>query len=93
MLFTAMERIGQVHPFAKGMAITAPQIGTSRAAAIVQSADPATPPIVLLNPRITERADETDEQFEGSLFIFDVCGLVPARCGTPWRAPTWTARR
>lgn len=36
-LFTAMERIGQVHPFAKGMGIAAPQIGIARAAAVVQS--------------------------------------------------------
>lgn len=76
-LFTAMERIGQVHPFAKGMGIAAPQIGIGRAAAIVQPAAPDTPPIVLLNPRITDRADEADEQFEGCLSFFDVRGLVP----------------
>ncbi|MEU7091006.1 peptide deformylase [Streptomyces viridifaciens] len=76
-LFTAMERIGQVHPFAKGMGIAAPQIGFSRAAAIVQPVGPDTPPIVLLNPRITDCSIETDEQFEGCLSFFDVRGVVP----------------
>ncbi|MFJ6769700.1 peptide deformylase [Kitasatospora sp. NPDC091257] len=76
-LFTAMERIGQVHPFAKGMGIAAPQIGIGRAAAIVQPAAPDAPAIVLLNPRITDRSDEADEQFEGCLSFFDVRGMVP----------------
>jgi peptide deformylase len=76
-LFTAMERIGQVHPFAKGMGIAAPQIGIDRAAAVVQPTNPAAPAIVLLNPRITDRSSETDEQFEGCLSFFDVRGLVP----------------
>lgn len=38
-LFASVERIAQIHPFAKGMGIAAPQIGISRAAAVVQSAD------------------------------------------------------
>jgi peptide deformylase len=75
-LFAAMVRIGQVHPFAKGMGIAAPQIGIARAAAIVQPPGDA-PAIVLLNPRITDRSDETDEQYEGCLSFFDVRGLVP----------------
>ncbi|MEU0665296.1 peptide deformylase [Streptomyces lavendulocolor] len=76
-LFSAMQRIGQTHPFAKGMGLAAPQIAIGRAAALVQPPDPGTPPIVLLNPRITDRSDETDEQFEGCLSYFDVRGLVP----------------
>lgn len=76
-LLALMERIGQVHPFAKGMGIAAPQIGVSRAAAIVWPAEPGAPPIVLLNPRIIERSEEADEQFEGCLSFFDVRGLVP----------------
>ncbi|MFD4660321.1 peptide deformylase [Kitasatospora sp. NPDC058444] len=76
-LFTAMERISQVHPFAKGMGIAAPQIGIGRAAAIVQPAEPGAPAIILLNPTITDRADETDEQYEGCLSFFDVRGMVP----------------
>ncbi|AIA07812.1 peptide deformylase [Streptomyces noursei] len=76
-LFSSMERIGRVHPFAKGMGIAAPQIGVGRAAAVVQSPDPGTPAIVLINPRITGRSSEVDEQYEGCLSFFDVRGLVP----------------
>ncbi|MFG3323664.1 peptide deformylase [Streptomyces sp. NPDC048171] len=75
-LFAAMERIGQVHPFAKGMGIAAPQIGIGRASAVVQPPDDA-PAIILLNPRIIELSDEMDEQYEGCLSFFDVRGLVP----------------
>ncbi|MFE0103314.1 peptide deformylase [Streptomyces sp. NPDC059009] len=75
-LFAAMDRIGQVHPFAKGMGIAAPQIGIARAAAVVQPPGDA-PAIILLNPKITTRSDETDEQYEGCLSFFDVRGLVP----------------
>ncbi|MGP8302337.1 peptide deformylase [Streptomyces inhibens] len=75
-LFAAMERIGQVHPFAKGMGIAAPQIGIARAAAVVQppGGGPAT---ILLNPRVTARSGQMDEQYEGCLSFFDVRGLVP----------------
>ncbi|MFF6884637.1 peptide deformylase [Streptomyces sp. NPDC012421] len=76
-LFSAMERIGQVHPFAKGMGLAAPQIAIGRAAAVVQPPGPETPPIVLLNPRITDRSPDEDEQYEGCLSYFDVRGLVP----------------
>ena len=75
-LFAAMERIGQVHPFAKGMGIAAPQIGIGRAAAVVQPPG-AAPAIVLLNPKITDHSEEVDEQYEGCLSFFDVRGLVP----------------
>ncbi|MEV0264950.1 peptide deformylase [Streptomyces sp. NPDC050617] len=75
-LFAAMERIGQIHPFAKGMGIAAPQIGIARAAAVVQPPGDA-PAIILLNPRITAHSGETDEQYEGCLSFFDVRGLVP----------------
>ncbi|WP_431981921.1 peptide deformylase [Streptomyces qinglanensis] len=75
-LFAAMERIGRVHPFAKGMGIAAPQIGIGRAVAVVQPPGDA-PAVILLNPRITDRSDETDEQYEGCLSFFDVRGLVP----------------
>jgi peptide deformylase len=55
-LFAAMEQIARAHPFAKGMGIAAPQIGTGRAAAVVQPPAPGAPTIVLLNPRITDRS-------------------------------------
>lgn len=76
-LFASMERIAQVHPFAKGMGIAAPQIGLGRAAAVVQPAEQGAGAIVLLNPRVTAASDETDEQYEGCLSFFDVRGLVP----------------
>ncbi|MCZ7460639.1 peptide deformylase [Streptomyces sp. WMMC940] len=75
-LLAAMERIGQVHPFAKGMGIAAPQIGIGRTAAVVQPSGDA-PAIILLNPKITDRSAELDEQYEGCLSFFDVRGLVP----------------
>ncbi|WP_093639216.1 peptide deformylase [Streptomyces sp. 2224.1] len=75
-LFAAMERIGQAHPFAKGMGLAAPQIGIGRAAALDQPSGD-TPVIILLNPQIPVGSDETDEQYEGCLSFFDVRGLVP----------------
>ncbi|MGW0607831.1 peptide deformylase [Streptomyces sp. NPDC002640] len=76
-LFTAMESIGRVHDFAKGMGLAAPQIGIGRAAAVVQPTESGSSPVVLLNPRITDRATDADEQYEGCLSFFDVRGLVP----------------
>ncbi|MEV0599863.1 peptide deformylase [Streptomyces sp. NPDC050315] len=76
-LFAAMERVGQAHPFAKGMGIAAPQIGIGRAAAVVQPPTPEAPAVILLNPRITAASEETDEQYEGCLSFFDVRGMVP----------------
>ncbi|WP_223828333.1 peptide deformylase [Streptomyces venezuelae] len=77
LLFAAIERIAQIHPFAKGMGIAAPQLGVGRAAAVVQPPAPDSRAIVLLNPRITERSEGMDEQYEGCLSFFDVRGLVP----------------
>ncbi|WP_330457408.1 peptide deformylase [Streptomyces sp. NBC_00820] len=76
-LFASMERVAGVHTFAKGMGIAAPQIGIGRAAAVVQPPEPGVGAIVLLNARIVEASDETDEHYEGCLSFFDVRGLVP----------------
>jgi peptide deformylase len=76
-LFSALEQIAQVHLFAKGMGVAAPQIGIGRAAAVVQPPGPDAPAIVLLNPTITVCGPESDEQYEGCLSFFDVRGLVP----------------
>ncbi|WP_242888961.1 peptide deformylase [Actinomadura litoris] len=76
-LFAAMQRVREHHVFGKGMGLAAPQIGISRAAAIVQPPDPNTEPLVLLNPRVIGSSAETDEQYEGCLSFFDVRGLVP----------------
>ncbi|MEU3278843.1 peptide deformylase [Streptomyces antibioticus] len=75
-MYAAVERIGQVHPFAKGMGLAAPQIGIGRAAAVVQPPGRDTPAIVLLNPRIIETSEEADEQYEGCLSFFDVRDMV-----------------
>ncbi len=74
-LNSAATRVAQVHVFGKGMGIAAPQIGVSRAAAIVRG--PAGETVTLLNPRIIEEAPQTDEQYEGCLSFFDVRGMVP----------------
>ncbi|MGH3822777.1 MAG: peptide deformylase [Pseudonocardiaceae bacterium] len=75
-LQSATHRVAKAHTFGKGMGIAAPQIGIERAAAIVR------PPgsddvITLLNPRIIESSDDSDEQYEGCLSFFDVRCLVP----------------
>ncbi|MCK2238913.1 MULTISPECIES: peptide deformylase [unclassified Crossiella] len=74
-LRTAAKRICRAHTFGKGMGLAANQLGIDRAAALVL------PPgsedlIMLLNPRIIEIGDQTDEQYEGCLSFFDVRGLV-----------------
>jgi peptide deformylase len=43
-LFAALQRAGEQHVFSKGMGVAAPQIGISRAAAIVLPPDPAPSP-------------------------------------------------
>jgi peptide deformylase len=62
------------HSFGKGMGLAAPQIGIPRCAAVVQPPDE--PALVLYNPRIVGQSDETDEQYEGCLSLFDVRGIV-----------------
>lgn len=76
-LLAAMQRVREQHVFGKGMGLAAPQIGVSRAAAIVQPPGDDADPIVLLNPRVFDASTETDEQYEGCLSFFDVRGLVP----------------
>lgn len=74
-LHSATQRVAAVHTFGKGMGIAAPQIGIERAAAIVRP--PGTNDVItLLNPRIIEASDDTDEQYEGCLSFFDVRCLV-----------------
>jgi peptide deformylase len=73
-LSSAIERVEAAHVFSKGMGIAAPQIGISRAAALVRT--PAGETITLLNPRVIEETPG-DEQYEGCLSFFDVRGMVP----------------
>lgn len=74
-LVSTMERVSQVHTFAKGMGIAAPQIGIGRAAAVVRL--PSGDTLTLLNPRVIDQSTETEEQYEGCLSFFDVRGMVP----------------
>jgi peptide deformylase len=75
-LLAAMQRVREHHVFGKGMGLAAPQIGVSRAAAIVQPPGDEAEPIVLLNPCVIDESQETDEKYEGCLSFFDVRGLV-----------------
>ncbi len=74
-LLEYVDELRKLHPFSKGVGIAAPQIGVSRAMAVVSPPD--APPITLLNPAIVWFSDETDEQFEGCLSLFDLrCRVV-----------------
>lgn len=74
-LVSTMERVSQVHTFAKGMGIAAPQVGIGRSAAVVRL--PGGDTLTLLNPRVIDQSIETEDQYEGCLSFFDVRGLVP----------------
>jgi peptide deformylase len=76
-LLDVLRRLTEVHEFAKGRGLAAPQIGLDRSAAVVQPPDPDDDVLVLLNPRIIDASDEQDEQYEGCLSFFDVRGIVP----------------
>jgi peptide deformylase len=76
-LFAAMQRVREHHAFSKGTGLAAPQIGISRAAAIVTPPDPDAELLVLLNPTMVAESAQTDKQYEGCLSFFDVRGLVP----------------
>lgn len=76
-LLEVLRRLTEVHEFAKGRGLAAPQIGIDHAAAVVQPPDPEAEVVVLLNPRIIEASEERDEQYEGCLSFFDVRGMVP----------------
>jgi peptide deformylase len=70
-----LNRVAQIYPFRKGMGLAAPQIGVSRAAAIIKPPE-GDDTITLLNPRILDVSDEADARYEGCLSFFDVRGMV-----------------
>ncbi len=74
-LNSAIERALTIHNFTTGLGVAAPQIGISRAAAVVRTPDGET--ITLLNPRIIDQSAEEDEQYEGCWSFFNVRGRVP----------------
>jgi len=71
-----LDRVETLHPFNKGVAIAAPQVGQPWAAVLIRPAGQAAAPVVLLNPRIVYSSAADDEQYEGCLSFFDVRGLV-----------------
>ena len=91
-LLTALDRIGDLHTFGKGVGLAAPQLGLGWAVAAVQPPDEEAEPIILLNPRVVAASAETDEQYEGCLSFFDVRGLVarPLRLEVEHSAATGT---
>ena len=74
-LNAAAQRVAQAHTFGKGMGIAAPQIGISRAAAIVHTPTGDTISLFNFKPRIVETSGH-DEQYEGCLSFFDLRGRV-----------------
>jgi peptide deformylase len=74
-LATMLNGVTQIHPFAKGTGLAAPQIGIGRSAAMVKTADGDF--ITLLNPRVVAQSPIMDEQYEGCLSFFDVRGMTP----------------
>ncbi len=69
-----LEPIGAAHTFGKGMGLATPQIGKNRSVAVVRL--PGDNPLILFNPQIIDQSEETDEQYEGCLSLFDVRGKV-----------------
>lgn len=65
-----------LHEFAKGTGLAAPQIGISRAVTVLTLRADAQP-FALINPETVNESPEQDEQFEGCLSFFDVRGKVP----------------
>ncbi|RIV34422.1 peptide deformylase [Micromonospora radicis] len=76
-LIAALARLDELHPFAKGVGVAAPQFAIDRAAAVIRPPDRGAEPVVLLNPRVVDAASDLDEQYEGCLSFFDHRGLVP----------------
>ncbi|MEH1124669.1 peptide deformylase [Micromonospora sp. CPCC 206061] len=75
-LMATLDRVEELHSFAKGVGLAAPQIGIPWAAAVVRPVDRGAEAVVLLNPRVVDASPEVDEQYEGCLSFFDVRGLV-----------------
>lgn len=83
---------------AKGVGLAANQVGVARRVAVVDVGQDTPAPLVLVNPRIVGRGDETDVAEEGCLSIPDIFGDVERpkgvilealdRDGKPYRLET-----
>ena len=81
---------------AKGVGLAANQVGVARRVAVVDVGEEDPPPLVLINPVIVERGNETVTDEEGCLSIPDIFGDVKRaasvvvealdRDGKPFRA-------
>jgi len=74
LLATTLDRFAAVHNFRSGLGLSAPQLGVLRTAIAIRAGHGERH--ALLNPRITARSAETDEEYEGCLSCYDVRGLV-----------------
>jgi peptide deformylase len=61
---------------AKGVGLAANQVGVAQRVAVVDVGEDNPPPLVLINPRILERFDETETAEEGCLSIPEIFGDV-----------------
>jgi peptide deformylase len=78
-LLDALQLVGGLHEFSKGMGLAAPQLGIGWAAAVIRAPsgqDLSGGPVVLFNPRVVGESVDRDEQYEGCLSFFDVRGIV-----------------
>jgi peptide deformylase len=74
-LVSSPERVRQVHTFAEGAGLAAPQAGIGRAAAVIHTPEGET--LRLLNPRIIKESPEAERRYEGCLSFFGVRAMVP----------------
>jgi peptide deformylase len=61
---------------AKGVGLAANQVGVARRVAVVDVGEEEPPPLVLINPVILRRSDETETAEEGCLSIPEIFGEV-----------------
>jgi peptide deformylase len=61
---------------AKGVGLAANQVGVARRVAVVDVGEEEPPPLVLINPVILQRSDETETAEEGCLSIPEIFGEV-----------------
>lgn len=61
---------------AKGVGLAANQVGVASRVAVVDVGDQGPPPLVLINPSITDRSDESETAEEGCLSIPEIFGDV-----------------
>jgi len=61
---------------AKGVGLAANQVGVAHRVAVVDVGDQGPPPLVLINPSISDRSEETETAEEGCLSVPEIYGDV-----------------